>query len=129
MFPREGKGALETSYTNPRIQNSFNISMDPESHDLAALSTCTTCQFTEDLSNYWTAVLFFRSKNGTFKRVPQIAQSGMEGTQGGMVRDVFSFARSRLPFIVVRLTNTRVLSYRSSTTCPTRSSTPPSEPT
>ncbi|CAI4220173.1 unnamed protein product [Parascedosporium putredinis] len=65
--------------------NSFNISMDAESHDLAALSTCTTCQFTEDLSNYWTAVLFFRSKNGTFKRVPQIAQSGMEGTQGGMV--------------------------------------------
>ena len=59
--------------------------MDPESHDLAALSTCTTCQFTEDLSNYWTAVLFFRAKNGTFKRVPQIAQSGMEGTEGGMV--------------------------------------------
>jgi len=74
--------------------------MDTESHDLAALSTCTTCQFTEDLSNYWTAVLFFRSKNGTFKRVPQIAQSGMEGTQGGMVRDVFpfsSFLPSRLP--------------------------------
>ncbi|KEZ46284.1 Uncharacterized protein SAPIO_CDS1200 [Scedosporium apiospermum] len=65
--------------------NSFNISMDPETHDLAALSTCTTCQFTEDFSNYWTAVLFFRAKNGTFKRVPQIAQAGMEGTQGGMV--------------------------------------------
>jgi hypothetical protein len=59
--------------------------MEPGSHDLAALSTCTSCQFTEDFSNYWTAVLFFRARNGTFKRVPQLAQSGMDGTQGGMV--------------------------------------------
>ncbi|SPO03574.1 uncharacterized protein DNG_06257 [Cephalotrichum gorgonifer] len=65
--------------------NSFNVSMDPEAHDLAALSTCTTCQFTEDFSNYWTAVLYFRARNGTYKRVPQIAQAGMEGTNGGMV--------------------------------------------
>ncbi|KAH8903548.1 hypothetical protein BR93DRAFT_986250 [Coniochaeta sp. PMI_546] len=65
--------------------NSFNISMDPATHDLAALSTCTTCQFSEDFSNYWTAVLFYRARNGSFKRVPQIAQSGMEGTKGGMV--------------------------------------------
>jgi hypothetical protein len=57
--------------------------MDPATHDLPALSTCTTCQFSEDFSNYWTAVLFFRARNGTFKRVPQIAQSGMEGTRGG----------------------------------------------
>jgi hypothetical protein len=59
--------------------------MDFPSHDLVKLSTCTTCQFTEDLSNYWTAVLFFRARNGTFKRVPQLAQAGMEGTKGGMV--------------------------------------------
>ncbi|TPX15346.1 uncharacterized protein E0L32_004623 [Thyridium curvatum] len=65
--------------------NSFNVSMDPANHDLAALSTCTTCQFTEDFSNYWTAVLFFRARNGSFHRVPQIAQAGMEGTKGGMV--------------------------------------------
>ncbi|KAI1457373.1 hypothetical protein F4805DRAFT_457746 [Annulohypoxylon moriforme] len=65
--------------------NSFNASMPPEDHDLPGLSTCTSCQFTEDFSNYWTAVLFYRAKNGTFKRVPQINQAGMEGTQGGMV--------------------------------------------
>ncbi|KAK4460641.1 hypothetical protein QBC42DRAFT_253217 [Cladorrhinum samala] len=65
--------------------NSFNVSMDPADHDLAALSTCTSCQFTEDFSNYWTAVLYFRARNGTYKRVPQMAQAGMEGTQGGMV--------------------------------------------
>ncbi|KAI1772322.1 hypothetical protein F4818DRAFT_427064 [Hypoxylon cercidicola] len=62
--------------------NSFNVSMPPEEHDLAGLSTCTSCQFTEDLSNYWTAVLFYRAKNGTFKRVPQMAQT--QGNQGGM---------------------------------------------
>ncbi|KAF2634832.1 hypothetical protein P280DRAFT_438073 [Massarina eburnea CBS 473.64] len=65
--------------------NSFNVSMDIASHDLVKESTCTSCQFTEDFSNYWTAVLFFKAKNGTYKRVPQRAQSGMEGTQGGMV--------------------------------------------
>lgn len=52
-------------------------------HDLVARSTCTSCQFTEDLSNYWTAVLFYRAKNGTFKRVPQMAQT--TGNQAGMV--------------------------------------------
>ncbi|KAL2182251.1 hypothetical protein L209DRAFT_738639 [Thermothelomyces heterothallicus CBS 203.75] len=39
--------------------NSFNISMDPETHDLVRDSTCTTCTFSEDFSNYWTAVLYF----------------------------------------------------------------------
>lgn len=29
--------------------NSFNISMEPGSHDLVKQSTCTSCQFTEDL--------------------------------------------------------------------------------
>ncbi|KAF2841083.1 hypothetical protein M501DRAFT_991011 [Patellaria atrata CBS 101060] len=65
--------------------DSFNVSMDPKTHDLVGLSSCTSCQFTEDFSNYWTAVLYFRAKNGTYKRVPQRAQAGMEGTQGGMV--------------------------------------------
>lgn len=67
--------------------------MNHPEHDLVAQSTCTTCQFTEDFSNYWTAVLFFRARNGTFKRVPQIAQAGMEGTQGGMV----GITREKIP--------------------------------
>lgn len=29
--------------------NSFNTSMDPVSHDLVKQSTCTSCQFSEDL--------------------------------------------------------------------------------
>lgn len=65
--------------------DSFNISMPPETHDLVELSSCTSCQFKEDFSNYWTAVLYYHAKNGTYKRVPQKAQFGMEGTLGGMV--------------------------------------------
>ncbi|EMR72711.1 hypothetical protein MGN70_001290 [Eutypa lata] len=64
--------------------NSFNASMYPEDLDPATESTCTTCQFSEDFSNYWTAVLYFKARNGTYKRVPQIANSGFDGVNGGM---------------------------------------------
>ncbi|KAH8702945.1 hypothetical protein GQ44DRAFT_764278 [Phaeosphaeriaceae sp. PMI808] len=65
--------------------NSFNVTMDHQKgHDLAK-STCTSCEFSEDFSNYWTAVLYFKARNGTFKRVPQRAQQGFDGTNGGMV--------------------------------------------
>ncbi|KAE9374342.1 hypothetical protein N431DRAFT_455118 [Stipitochalara longipes BDJ] len=54
--------------------NAFNVTMDPKTMDIPSTATCTSCSFSEDFSNYWTAVLFFKAKNGTFKRVPQIAQ-------------------------------------------------------
>jgi hypothetical protein len=41
-------------------------------------------QFSEDFSNYWTAVLYFRAQNGTFKRVPQKPNVGFETSNGGM---------------------------------------------
>jgi len=59
--------------------NSFNVTMDPTSHDLASLSTCTSCSFKEDLSNYWTAVMFFKNNKGQYKRVPQIGNGGPQG--------------------------------------------------
>ncbi|KAK7755511.1 hypothetical protein SLS62_002443 [Diatrype stigma] len=62
--------------------NSFNASMDPASHDLPAESTCTSCTFSEDFSNYWTAVLYFRARNGTYKRVPQFASEGLKANGG-----------------------------------------------
>jgi hypothetical protein len=62
--------------------NSFNASMDPATHDLPKASTCTSCTFSEDFSNYWTAVLYFRNRNGLFKRVPQFPSEGLRGTGG-----------------------------------------------
>jgi hypothetical protein len=67
--------------------NSFNITMDPTNHDLPGLSTCTSCTFKEDFSNYWTAVMFFKAKNGTYTRVPQVGNGGPQGSlvnKGGL---------------------------------------------
>lgn len=35
--------------------NSLNASMDPRELNPATASTCTSCTYSEDLSNYWTA--------------------------------------------------------------------------
>jgi hypothetical protein len=50
--------------------NAFNVSI--ASTDVSSLTSCTTCSFADDFSNYWTANMYFRAKNGSFKRVPQI---------------------------------------------------------
>lgn len=55
-----------------------------QNKDTSAESDCTTCQLLEDSSNYWTAVLCFRARNGTYKRVPIIPNAGFEGAEGGM---------------------------------------------
>ncbi|KAF2729550.1 hypothetical protein EJ04DRAFT_515858 [Polyplosphaeria fusca] len=57
--------------------NSFNTTMVPVELDPPTASTCTTCTFSEDFSNYWTANLYYRAKNGTFKRVEQFANGGL----------------------------------------------------
>ncbi|KAK3315749.1 hypothetical protein B0H66DRAFT_479704 [Apodospora peruviana] len=62
--------------------NSFNASMDPKTHDLVKQSGCTSCSFSEDFSNYWTAVLYFRARNGTYRRVPQKPSEGFTGVGG-----------------------------------------------
>ncbi|KAH8901772.1 hypothetical protein GQ53DRAFT_815217 [Thozetella sp. PMI_491] len=62
--------------------NSFNATMDPKTHDLPTKSTCTSCTFSEDFSNYWTAVMYFKARNGTYRRVPQIPNQGLKGNGG-----------------------------------------------
>ncbi|KAH8654424.1 hypothetical protein BGZ60DRAFT_495879 [Tricladium varicosporioides] len=49
--------------------NGFNATMPVT--DVSSLADCTTCQFSEDFSNYWTANLYFKARNGTYKRVQQ----------------------------------------------------------
>ncbi|KAK1753385.1 hypothetical protein QBC47DRAFT_430064 [Echria macrotheca] len=64
--------------------NAFNVTMDPDQHDMASTATCTSCVPTEDFSNYWTAVLFFRAKNGTYKRVNTMGNGlGYSNSNGG----------------------------------------------
>ena len=67
--------------------NSFNLTMTPVDYDLASRSTCTSCSFAQDKSNYWTAVMFFKAKNGTYHRVPQVGNGGPQGklvNKGGL---------------------------------------------
>lgn len=59
--------------------NSFNATMDPAGHDPAALSTCTSCSFAQDKSNYWTAAMYFKARNGSYHRVPQVGNGGPQG--------------------------------------------------
>ena len=55
--------------------------MDPYTIDPPKQSSCTSCIYKEDTSNYWTASIYFRSpENGTFKRVPQKANGRQNGT-------------------------------------------------
>lgn len=62
--------------------NSFNATMKPVEYDLPSESTCTSCTFSEDFSNYWTASLYCRARNGTFKRVPQMTNGNLEQRGG-----------------------------------------------
>lgn len=49
--------------------------------DPSTTSTCTTCTYSEDFSNYWTASLYFKSpENGSYKLVPQ--QTNFRGLDG-----------------------------------------------
>ncbi|KAF2678995.1 hypothetical protein K458DRAFT_375797 [Lentithecium fluviatile CBS 122367] len=63
--------------------NALASTMDP-SLNISEKATCTTCTFSEDFSNYWTAVLFFKHRNGSYHRVPLMGNLGLEGQRGGM---------------------------------------------
>jgi hypothetical protein len=55
-----------------------------ESTDVSKLASCTSCTFSEDFSNYWTANIYFRARNGTYKRVPQMANQAIGNANGGV---------------------------------------------
>lgn len=54
------------------------------SSDISDLATCTTCSFADDFSNYWTANMYFKARNGSFHRVPQIPNRLLDGSKGGV---------------------------------------------
>lgn len=54
------------------------------STDVSNLASCTTCTFAEDFSNYWTAAVYFRARNGSYKRVPQMPNQQIGNADGGV---------------------------------------------
>lgn len=84
LDPLVNPGVVGTPHLHQIVGgNSFNASMTPVDFDPAAESTCTSCTFAEDFSNYWTASMYFRAPNGTYRRVPQYVNLGLGG-RGGM---------------------------------------------
>ncbi|KAL8393829.1 hypothetical protein RB595_003547 [Gaeumannomyces hyphopodioides] len=62
--------------------NAFNATMPHE--DISKLASCTTCTFDQDFSNYWTANVYFRARNGSYHRVPQMANEVIGPANGGI---------------------------------------------
>lgn len=82
LDPLVNPGVIGTPHVHQIVGgNSFNASMEPVAYDLPTESTCTSCTFSEDFSNYWTAALYYKARNGTFKRVTQFPNGGL--TQNG----------------------------------------------
>ncbi|KAK4033798.1 nucleoside diphosphate-linked moiety X motif 17 [Parachaetomium inaequale] len=83
LDPLVNPGVVQSPHLHQIVGgNSFNATMTPVDFDPAEKSTCTTCSFSEDFSNYWTANIYFRAKNGSYKRVPQMVNLGLKGTGG-----------------------------------------------
>lgn len=70
LDPLVNPGSIPSPHVHQIVGgNSFNATMT--TGDVSEAASCTTCQFSQDFSNYWTANLYFKAKNGTYKRVPQ----------------------------------------------------------
>ncbi|KAK4221360.1 hypothetical protein QBC38DRAFT_513610 [Podospora fimiseda] len=99
LDPLVNPGSIPSSHVHQIVgSNAFNATMALDK-DLPAESTCTSCQFTEEFSNYWTAVLYFRARNGTYKRVPQLGNNQFEKANGGLTSKVKAFQPGCLMFI------------------------------
>ena len=88
---------------------------EEEFFDPVAESTCTSCSFAEDFSNYWTANLFFRARNGSLLRVPQLANMGLSADGGLTVYYIPPYRDEKTKvtaFKPVRFTHPSVLPYR-----------------
>ena len=51
---------------------------------ISKVAKCTSCTFSEDLSNYWTASVYFKARNGSYKRVPQMVNDAIGAANGGV---------------------------------------------
>jgi len=87
LDPAAEPGANPSSHVHHIVGgNAFNVTM---TGDVGNRATCTTCQMSEDFSNYWTAHLYFKDPtNGSYHRVPPTPVipllGGSNGAQGGL---------------------------------------------
>ncbi|KAF2469766.1 uncharacterized protein BDR25DRAFT_227470 [Lindgomyces ingoldianus] len=83
LDPLVNPGVVGTPHVHQIVGgNSFRADMKPVEYDLPSRSNCTSCTFSEDFSNYWTAALYYKARNGTFKRVQQFENGGLRQNGG-----------------------------------------------
>src|SRR3569833_2550664 len=62
-------GVIPSSHIHQIVGgNAFNATMEG---DIGSKATCTTCHFSEDFSNYWTAILWGGARGGAGRRGPR----------------------------------------------------------
>ncbi|KAK4183224.1 hypothetical protein QBC35DRAFT_443732 [Podospora australis] len=83
LDPLVNPGANPSSHMHQIVGGDAFSELMPTA-DIAKLSSCTTCHFLEDFSNYWTANLYFRARNGSYKRIPQMANQFNDGDNAGI---------------------------------------------
>ncbi|KAF2258546.1 hypothetical protein CC78DRAFT_594864 [Lojkania enalia] len=90
--------------------NAFNATM---TGDIGEQASCTTCTYSEDFSNYWTAVMYFRHENGSYKRVPQYAnaQLGYEGRDDPSIKGGMTVYYTQKDFWNNGLNETRITAF------------------
>lgn len=101
LDPLVEPGRIPSSHLHQIVGgNAFNATM---TGDIGEQGTCTTCTFSEDFSNYWTAVMFFKHPtNGTYKRVPIMQNTALpNGINGGMTvyytqQDFYNNGRTKM---------------------------------
>ncbi|EDU50191.1 conserved hypothetical protein [Pyrenophora tritici-repentis Pt-1C-BFP] len=83
LDPLVEPGKLPSAHVHQIVGgNAFNATMDT---DPSKLASCTTCTFSEDFSNYWTAAMYFKHTNGSYKRVSIMENAALpNGINGGM---------------------------------------------
>jgi len=95
LDPAAQPGALPSAHVHHIVGgNAFNATMQG---DVGERATCTTCQMSEDFSNYWTATLYFKDPtNGSYHRVPPVyIGPGQNGAVGGLTAYYTQFDLSK----------------------------------
>ncbi|KAF2729879.1 hypothetical protein EJ04DRAFT_501527 [Polyplosphaeria fusca] len=71
LDPLVNPGSIPSPHVHQIVGgNMFNATMT--TGDVSQGAKCTTCAFSKDFSNYWTANLYFKARNGSYKRVKQL---------------------------------------------------------
>ncbi|KAF2709976.1 hypothetical protein K504DRAFT_404734 [Pleomassaria siparia CBS 279.74] len=86
LDPLVEPGNIPSSHVHQIVGgNAFNATM---TGDIGEKGSCTTCAYSEDFSNYWTAAMYFKHKNGSYHRVPIFpnAQLGYEGQNASDIK-------------------------------------------